>query len=194
MGLETRAQQRSGDSAYDLDFVPESRDGDDDVASFLDTTTTKELLEHEEMPFSRMPTRSRRPPRLSGLTAPASSSTCQALSLVVFALLLACALLSHYFTTTTTTTTTTGITSSIDELLLPPPPPPRFTTTAMTISEKQALLKAYLGESAEDGSSMNMGVKLPAGGNPIDLIRLLHSSRASSARSNPETIVLQPEE
>ena len=137
----------------------------------------KFLLECNEGDFE-FSERKRRPLRL-----PASSSTCRALSMIIFAVLLSCALLSHYFTITANTITRiTGITTGATEWLLPPPP--QFTTTDMIMAEKQALLKAYLGEG---DASMNLGVKLPAGGNPIELIRLLHTSKILNSNADDES-------
>ena len=179
---EKNSKQPSSDSADDFDFafdfVPHGND-DVDVPFFLDAATTR-LTKKKEMPFSEISDRQRRPPRL-----PASSSTCRALSMIIFAVLLSCALLSHYFTTNTATITTTitGITTGATEWLLSPPPPPHFATTDMIMAEKQALLKSYLGEG---DASMNLGVKLPAGGNPIELIRLLHSSKILNSKADDE--------
>jgi len=88
--------------------------------------------------------------RLRGInTTPA----CRAISAMILVILIFCALLSHY--------------TSLE------PPQAEEQGTAMTVSEQRILLKAYLGDL--EGSSSISNVKLPAGGNPIYLIHLLHS-------------------
>lgn len=88
------------------------------------------------------------------LSALKTTAKCRALFAFILAILVSCAILSYYTTT---------------EILILD----KQEANAMTLSEQHVLLKAYLGD-LEDGASM-CNVKLPAGGNPIDLIRLLNS-------------------
>eukprot|EP00544_Gedaniella_sp_CCMP2646_P001042 CAMPEP_0202509854 /NCGR_PEP_ID=MMETSP1361-20130828/52991_1 /ASSEMBLY_ACC=CAM_ASM_000849 /TAXON_ID=210615 /ORGANISM="Staurosira complex sp., Strain CCMP2646" /LENGTH=254 /DNA_ID=CAMNT_0049144093 /DNA_START=44 /DNA_END=808 /DNA_ORIENTATION=- len=98
-----------------------------------------------------LPIKSQRKTQTSGLTV---TPTCRAICLLVFVILFLCVLLSHYTFTE-------------------PPPYMLHENTDMTVSKKQVLLKSYLGDLQ---GSFASNVKLPAGGNPIDLIHLLHSS------------------
>jgi hypothetical protein len=98
-----------------------------------------------------LPIKSQRRTQTSGLTV---TPTCRAICLLVSILLFLCVLLSHYTFTK-------------------PPPYILHENTDMIVSKQQVLLKSYLGDLQ---GSFASNVKLPAGGNPIDLIHLLHSS------------------
>ena len=106
------------------------------------------------------------PPKPSGvrLSALTTSPTCLALCFVILNVLMVCAILSHYTSEK-------------------PHAEPRG--TAMTFSEQQILLKAYLGDL--EGSYSASNVKLPAGGNPIDLFYLLNSR---IEKEDPSTVEL----
>lgn len=125
-------------------------DATDDSLSFIEETVSAKV--HRNGDTTRMfpIALQRKGARLGTLK---STPTCRAMFVLIMAILVSCALLSHYTSTNTPSCENEG--------------------TAMTLSEQQVLLKAYIGD-LEGGSSSN--VKLPAGGNPIDLIHLLHSS------------------
>ena len=117
--------------------------------SFIATNDNDDLfaIKNDTMEFPT--TKSQHKTRISEWTM---TLTCRAISLLICILLLLCVLLSHYTFTE----------------------PIMHEDNDMTISKQQVLLKSYLGDVQQGSFASN--VKLPAGGNPIDLIHLLHSS------------------
>lgn len=138
--------------------------------SFMEQTDSdmndefQSIIKEETMIF---PVQSSR--KAAGLT---TTPACRAICFLIITILLLCVLLSHYYT------------SSSDEH------PPSFEfrqETSMTLSEQQILLKSYLGVDLHGSSSCSAtNVKLPAGGNPIDLVHLLHSSTNNNAKEEEE--------
>lgn len=118
------------------------------------------IQKEQTMTFSQRRTRS------SGLTA---TPTCRALCFLIVSFLVLCALLSHY------TTSSDSLTEDLPQ------------NTEILLSEQHILLKAYLGDLEGHPSTSN--VKLPAGGNPIDLIHLLHSSTNTKEHDGGEECI-----